>query len=150
MDYIHEAEKGLKNYNRLTMSLQQLERRLDKLSVRGGPTARVTAALELSGVRASRLRSAEQIVFEILETQSALAETKEALANIDSLLDNMSRETGCEWYGQMLREWYICRRPRKELEALFCKSNRSLYNMRSEAIKAFAVAYFGIRPLRGM
>jgi len=150
VNYIAEAEKVLRNYRRLQLSVALLEKKLSRLCVASGPSKRTTATLELSGIRASKNRSAEQIVFEIMEIQGSLMETKEEIADIDQLLVDLSAENGCEWYGNFLRAWYVDKQPKEQIENVFSKSKRSLYNMRDEAIKAFAVAYFGIRPLKGM
>ncbi len=150
MDYIKESEKILRHYRRLQLSVPMLEKQLSRLCGKGGPSSKVTAVLDLSCVRASSNRSAEQIIFEIMELQGCLVETKERLEEIDQLLLDLSSERGCDWHDKFLREWYVDNLPRAEIEAHFDRCKRNLYNMRDEAIKAFAVAYFGIRPFRTM
>lgn len=150
MNYIDESAKVLRNYRRLKLSVIISERRLIRLYREGSPTYAITSTLDLSGIRTSKRRDAEQISYEIIELECSLAETKEIMSEIDQLLIELSNEPGCRWYEDFLRAWYIEKMPKKEIEYKFNYGQRNIYKMRDKVIRAFAVAYHGIRPLKGM
>lgn len=150
MNYIEESVKILHNYRRLQLSVMSSERRLARLLATAGPSTKITATMDLSGIRASTSKDVEQTIFEMLELQGSITETKEAIREIDQLLVDLSSETECDWYADFLKAWYVNKLSRKTIEQQFNYGERNIYNMREKSIKAFAVAWFGIRPLKGM
>lgn len=132
----------------MVISYDNLWRRRRRLVAMGGPSSKVTATLDITGIRGNNLKSAEQIIFELIEIDDSIDATKEMIDSVDRLLIEMSSAPNCQpWYGKFLREWYIDNVPRSEIEQHFDMSKRSLYNMRDEALQAFADVYFGIRSL---
>ena len=71
------------------------------------------------------------------------------LSKIDQVLKEISQEEGCEHYGQVLKEWYVCRTPKDEIaKAVGYSSKQSIYDIKNRAIRKFAVRHFGLEALR--
>lgn len=144
MDYIRKSEKVLKTYRRLKYSIRTLEKRKQRIIAMGGPSDKLTSTLEITGIRGTGSNMpAEQLIMELYDIEQSLKGTKQEMNIVDDVLRIISKE-GEWWFGHLLRDWYISKMPKIDLEKKYHTSNRNLYNMRNRALKEFSVGYFGI------
>jgi DNA-directed RNA polymerase specialized sigma subunit len=70
------------------------------------------------------------------------------IAKVDSLLNAISQDLGCERYKDILFMWYVEKKPKEYIANEVGYSQRqSVYEIKNKAIKKFAVALFGIVAL---
>lgn len=145
MNYIEEAEKYLKHHNDLYRSLRNMHRERAKLIGKGGPKfykeADYTQPVVTGGLGQEE---AYNLLFKIKVLSDNIAKTEEKIKEIDIILEDISREPGCELYGDILKKWYIIKMPREEIaqEASYCE--RNIYKIKDKAIRKFAVNLFGL------
>lgn len=77
------------------------------------------------------------------------SETEQEMKDIDEALEDISKDAGCEFYGSVLRKWYIDGiKPKEEIaRQLNYSSKTSIYDIRHDAIRKLAVALYGKRAL---
>jgi hypothetical protein len=144
MDYIRKSEKVLKTYRRLKYSIRTLEKRKQRIISMGGPSENITSSLEITGIPGTgSTMPAEQLISELYSIEQALKATRAEMGIVDDVLRTISKE-GVWWYGHLLRDWYIYKKTKKEIEKKYHTSERNAYNMRNQALQEFAVAYYGI------
>jgi len=151
VNYIKEAEKYLYYYNELYRSLEHMRRERSRLIGKSCPSSDVVAKFDLTGVRASAHDEAINDLYKIKVLTENIAETEKALAEVDKILEEISKDPGCELYGEVLRKWYIEKIPKEEIaeEIGYSENSRqSIYNIRNAAIRKFAVRLFGIGALK--
>jgi hypothetical protein len=155
MNYIKEAENVLWYYNDLYRSIENMNREIAKIVSRQGPSTLNAISLEQTGVRGGG--SADDNVNNLMFKLKTLTENRERtiaeLEKVDAIFDDIKKEPGCELYGEVLREWYIYRAPKEEIARQIGyspTSRTSIYDIRSRAIRKFAVRYFGIEALKGI
>ena len=144
MDYIRKSEKVLKTYRRLKYSIRTLEKRKQRIISMGGPSENITSSLEITGIPGiGSTMPAEQLISELYSIEQALKATKAEMGIVDDVLRTISKE-GEWWYGHLLRDWYIHKKSKRELEKKYHTSSRNVYNMRNRALQEFAIGYFGL------
>ena len=90
-------------------------------------------------------------LFTIQKLTKSRKETKEKLKEIDSLLECLEEENGCELFGQVLRKWYIEKIPKEDIaREIGYSSRQSIYTLKGKAIRKFAVRLFGLKSLKMM
>ena len=151
MNYIREAEKYLWYYRDLQYSLKQLDREIERLKMEGAP--RDIKALNYDGMPHGQIYqdSMYNIAFKLQLCLRSREETLKELQEIDQILEDISKEKGCEDYGKVLRMWYIEKRTKEEIaEALnySTASRQSIYQIRDRAIRKFAIRKFGLDALK--
>jgi hypothetical protein len=151
MNYIKEAENILWYYNDLYRSVENLNREIAKIVGRQGPSALTAIQLDQSGIRGSG--DADDNTYNLLFRLKTLSENREKtlaeLEKVNGLLDEISRESGCELYGQVLKEWYIHKTPKDEIaKRVGYSQKKSIYQIRSQAIRKFAVRHFGLEAIK--
>jgi len=148
MSYIRKSEQVLKNYRKLKYSLKILTRRKQRLIEIGGPSDKVVATLDITGVYGSgSTMPAEKLISELYEIEQSIKATKEEMRIVDDVLRSISRD-GEGWYGDLLRDWYINKKSKKELERKYHSSSRNLYYMRNIALSEFATTYYGYPAIK--
>lgn len=151
MNYIKEAENILWYYNDLYRSIENMNREIAKLVSKQGPSALNAIQLEVTGIHGSGDAddNTYNLLFKLKTLSENRAKTIEELEKADKILDEISQESGCELYGQVLKEWYIKRTPKDEIAEQIGYSTRvSVYQIRDRAIKKFAVRHFGLDTLK--
>lgn len=149
MDYIKEAEKKLHYYHILRQSIEQMDRDISRLVALAGPKHLSAMSLDQSGIRGSGMDETVNLLFQIDQLQNSKEETLQELAEMDALLDNISVED--KWYGPVLRSWYIERKSKETIAEEFGYSGfTSVYTLKNEAIRRFAVLLFGIKAWRAV
>ena len=149
MDYVKEAENKLRYYRTLHRSIEQMDRDISRLVARAGPKNLSAMVLAQSGIRGAGVDETVNILYQIGELQNSRAETVRELAEVDELLDTISGED--KRYGPVLRSWYIERKSKETIaEELGYSGFRSVYTLKNEAIRRFAVLLFGIKAWRAV
>ena len=150
MDYIREAENYLKNYKRLEKSVENLNFELSKLNM-SRTSGNLTQRFEPTGVRNSRNDpDAEVQLLKWTQLKAMITETQEEINNIDYNLKFLSLEVGCEFYGKLLKMWYIDKDDISFIAQEVGYSKSKLYTHRQNALKKLSVQLFGKRALVGI
>ncbi len=150
MNYIKEAEQYLKYYADLHKSIENMDKEIARLIYRSVPKGSTSSVLDLTGIRGNNNQDdAYNTLFKIQNLIKSKANTEEELEKIDKILEDISQEKDCEYYGQVLRKWYIERIPKEDIaREIGYSSKRSVYSLRSKAIRKFAIRLFGLEALK--
>ena len=152
MDYIKEAENYLKYYNDLYKSIEIMKKRRRYLIYGTGPKSPSTINYDITGIHSSgKYDEMINIIYEIQRIDDSIKETSEELKKIDEILDDISKDPECEFYGPVLRKWYIEKVPKEEIaEQIGYSSRQSIYTIKNLAIRKFAIRMFGIEALKAV
>lgn len=149
MNYIKECEEILKTHRKLYFALQTLTNRKNKIIERGIPA-------ELSGIDYSRpaiqkFDYSEDImkdIYELMDVNAQINETKEEMKLVDDILEDIEKENSelCKF----LKLKYITdyKKSIGEIAKILGysqESTKTIYNLKNEALKGFAIRYFGAR-----
>jgi hypothetical protein len=147
VDYIREAEKYLSNYKRLEKAIENLSFELSKTNMMR-TSNNITQQFEPTGIKSSRNdMDAEMQLLQWTQLKAMQTETQEELNNIDYNLKYISLDSGCEFYGKLLRMWYIDKTDIMAISQEVGYSKRQLYEHKAKAIKALSIQLFGKRAL---
>lgn len=153
MDYIREAEKVLRHYRDLKYALDNLRHQIEIIIKRYGPSDAKIAQLDETGIKCGHYDNTLNDMFKLQVLSENEKKTAEEIKKIDEILNQIEKEPGCEYYSQVLRLWYIEKVPKEEIAGLIGyspNSRQSIYNIKDQAIRKFAVMYFGIGALKAM
>lgn len=156
MNYIEEAEKYLRNYRHLRGSVETMRRERERLIGKAGPRGEENMAIALDAVGVGRGSAGEyddaiNLIWRIRELTENIQKTEERLKEIDRILEEISEGDGCEFYGRVLRAWYIDGIAKEDIAAeIGYESRTSIYTIRNRAIRKFAVRVLGIRALEAI
>ncbi|CEP67867.1 RNA polymerase sigma factor, region 3/4 [Moorella glycerini] len=151
MNYIKEAENYLRYYHDLYKSLENINRQIARLIGRAAPREVTAICFDETGIKSGRYDETLNTLFELQKLVECREETQTALSEIDKILEEISREPGCELYGQVLRKWYIEKKSKEEIaEELGYSSRQSVYDIKNRAIRIFAVRLFGLGALKAI
>lgn len=151
MDYIKEAEKYLWHYRDLKLSLDRINREIIKIKWDGCPAD--ISAINLDGMPHNPKFQDDMInlIYKLKTYQEMQENTQKEINEIDNILKNISKEPGCENYEKVLRLWYIDKKSKEEIAAsLNYNSRKSIYTLRNEAIRKFAINLFGLSALKAI
>lgn len=150
MNYIKEAENYLYHYADLYKSIENMDREISKLVRDSGPKDIKAMQYDADKVQTScKQDEAFNTLFKIQTLTASRKETKKKLSEIEKLLKELSKDEGCELYGQVLRKWYIERIPKEDIaEQIGYSSRQSIYTLKSKAIRKFAIRLFGLEALK--
>ena len=147
MNYIQEAEKRLRHYRDLEHSIEQMNKDVARIIARSSPSELNAVAMDITGIRGSRVDEACNILFELQTLQESINNTTEEIASINAILKEISREKDCHLYGKVLYLWYVKRAEKDDIAREIGYSRRQLYNIKDAAIRKFAVRILGIKAL---
>lgn len=151
MNYIKEAENILWHYNDLYKSLSNLDKQISKIVRHAQPSELNAISLEPTGVHGSRDDNTYNMLFELQTLTANREKTVNELAEINKLLDDISAESGCELYGKVLRKWYIEKLPKDDIaHDMGYATKKSVYDIKNQAIRKFAVQMFGLAALKAI
>lgn len=129
-----------------------MNREIAKIVSRQSPSTLNAISLEPTGVRGSG--DADDNTYNLLFRLKTLTDGREKtlteLEKVDQILDDISRESGCELYGMVLREWYIVRTPKDEIGPKIGYGRRNIYYIKDKAIKKFAIRHFGLDAVKAI
>jgi hypothetical protein len=154
MDWIREAESVLRHYRDLTYALKNLNHQIARLTWKGTPHELTAAPIDQVGVSGSGYSDdAMNIAYQLMMLQQSKKETQEEIKRIDNILAGLDDAPGCENYSQVLKYRYIEQYPMEEVAGLLnysANSRRSVYGIKNQAIRKFAVRYFGLPALKAI
>lgn len=149
MNYIREAENYLYHYRDLYKSIENMDREISRLIRNSGPQDITGISYDGVGQGQVSQDDAFNTLFKIQKLTESRKETKEKLEKIDTLLDDLSEDEGCEFFGEVLRKWYIEKIPKEEIATdIGYSSRQSIYTLRGKAIRKFSIRLFGIESVR--
>lgn len=149
MNYIKEAENVLKYYRDLNRSIDHMSHEIGKLMGQNAPHHLTAVPLDpAGGIHGSGKDDTYNVLYKIKVLTENRDKTKAELDTINQILDEIIKEPGCEKYRYVLMEWYIHRTPKEEIAEEMPCSVRNVYRLRDEAIKKFALRYFGLEVLK--
>ena len=105
------------------------------------------SVIDETGVRGSRNDNTGFLFNNLLELQENRELTVQQLREIDETLEAISRQEKCEYYGRILRLWYIEGITKERIAEFLNYSEKSVYNKRKLAIEKLAVQLFGVKAV---
>lgn len=153
MDYVHEAEKVLYHYRDLKYALKNLNEQIAIMIGQSAPAQAKGAEFEITGVKYGYHNDAVNVLFKLKVLTENKEKTAAEIKRVDDLLDALDKDPDCEYYSQVLRLWYIERKPKEEIAGLIGyspNSRQSIYNIKDQAIRKFAIMYFGLGALKAI
>lgn len=147
MNYIQEAEKRLRHYRDLEKSLEQMDKDIARITKRSGPSNLNAVAMDITGIRSGRQDEAINILYELQTLSESKMDTEEEIKEIAELLEEISQDADCGFYGKVLYSWYVKRKSREDIAKEIGYSVRQVYNIKNAAIRKFAVCILGIKAL---
>ncbi len=150
MDFIKESEKVLSHYKDNLRSLEWQEKQIQRLKWAGAPDD--ITGINLDGLpKGSNAEGMMNLAFELKAYIDMKTATEEEIKDVDKILNEMSKDSGCELYGEMLRSWYIEGIPKEKiLEEFSYSSLTSIYELKGKAIKKLAVCLFGSKARKAI
>ncbi len=147
MNCIREAEEHLWYYRDMKRSLEHIERKLNKLHWDGKPQE--LKAVEIDGMPHANRQHDDMIniMYEYKRYLHMKETTELEIKEIDMILDDITKEKGCEHYKDVLKMWYIEKATKYEIALKIGYSERSVYHHKEKAIKKFAIQLFGLSAL---
>lgn len=152
MNYIKEAEEILKYYRDLDRSVDHMGHEIAKLIGHNAPSRLSAISLDLTGVHGSGSEddNTYNVLYKIQLLSESREKTRREMELVNTILQEISQDPGCEEYKNFLIHWYVSRTPKEEIAEIFGYSRRSIFNLRDQAIKKFAVRYFGIDAMKAI
>lgn len=152
MNYIREAENVLLYYKDLFRSIENIGREIARLARTQGPGNLTAVSNDITGIVGSgKHDEAINAIYKIQVLTRNRESTQAELSEVEKILGEISKEPGCEYYGPVLRKWYIERVPKEEIArkiGLSSTSRASVYDIKGKAIRKFAVTLFGIDAVK--
>lgn len=138
-------------YNNIYNSLTNLDKQIAILIRQQGPKPLTAVSMDLTGVRGGRVDNTEATMYRLQVLEHCRAESLLALDKADGMLQEISKERGCELYGMVLRLWYIEKLPKEEIADRVGYATRvSVYQIKQRAIRKFAANMFGVNAVKAM
>ena len=154
MNYIKECEEILKSHRKLYFALQTLEKRKNKLIIKGIPA-------EISGIDYSKpsiqkfdySEDAMKDIYELLDINAQINETKEEMNLVNNILEDIEKEKEelCRFLKlKYITDYKISLGEIAKVLGYSQESTKTIYNLKNEALKEFAIRYFGARATHFM
>lgn len=153
MNYIREAEKYLWHYRDLERSLSQICEEITRLKYVYCPDdyPKSTISDGMPDSPYPHEHDLMDVAFKLKIYLESKEKTEKEMKDIERILDEISQEPGCENFGRVLKMWYIDKLPKEEIaEILGYSSRQTIYNIKSAAIKKFAISLFGLDALKAV
>ena len=151
MNYIREAENVLIHYKDLYQSIENMDKQICQLTLKGCPKYIAAIVHDEIGIKSGKHDEVINTLFEIQTLNENKLKTQEELNKVNAILDGLSKEQGCGLYKVVLWKWYIERIPKEDIaEQIGYSSRQSIYSIRNAAIRKFAIRIFGIEALRAV
>lgn len=142
MDIIKECESVLNHYRGILVGADTLKKRIDKLVKKAGPN-------EIKGISYEDVGKGSPDQLEAVEFFSTLCllkkdqeETEEEARIITETLATLTKE-----HRELIEDYYIKKISLEDIAAKQQVSLRTIHRNKKEAIKSFAVRYFGAKVL---
>lgn len=147
MNYIQEAEKKLWHYRDLESSVDQMNKQIAKIINRSSPNELNAVAMDITGIRSSKVDEAYNVLFELQTLRDSVEQTMQEIADIEEILKEISLEKDCHLYGKILYLWYVKRMEREDIAKEIGYTTRHVYRLKEAAIRKFSIQILGIKAL---
>jgi hypothetical protein len=151
MNCIREAENYLRYYRDLHQSIEHADYMINKLVGQTAPKGMSAISIDITGVSGTKPINTLNQMYQLQMWKEMKGRTLVEIEKVDSVLDSISQEQGCERYKDILFMWYVEKKAKEDIaEEIGYSHRQSVYEIRNKAIKKFAVALFGIVALEAM
>ena len=143
MNYFKSAEQVLSSVPALKRSLQNLERRKERIIENGAPGELGAVDPSKPYVNSTFVSDTLNDLLELNEVTKCIKLTEAKLEEIEGVLSQLEEEQR-----KILVMWYIERRKKESIaEALAYESITTVYDKRNRAVAEFALSYYGAAAL---
>lgn len=135
-------------YNELQQAIKTADKMIAKLAYKTAPGQ--LNAISLDSVHAGNVTNTYEQIYQLQLWTERKSDTLEEIKKIDDTLNAINRQSGCEYYKDILTLWYVDKIPKREIARKlgFADTSRGyMFVLKNRAIKKFAVALFGIDAL---
>ena len=150
MNCIREAENYLRYYRELHQSIKHADNMIKKLMYQTAPNEMSAVSSDVTGIRAGKPINTLNQMYELQMWQEIKGRTMIEIEKVDSILNSISQEQGCEYYKDILFMWYVQKKDKEEIAEEIGYTERHLRRIKNEAVKKFAVSLFGIVALEAI
>lgn len=151
MNCIREAENYLRYYRELKKSVEHADRMIGQLMRQTAPRMIGAVTMDITGIRTSQPHDTLNQIYQLQKWQEMKELTLNEIGKVDSVLDAICQDSGCERYKEVLVMWYVEKMDKDMIAGKFGYSSRqSVYDMKNKAIRKFAVALFGVTALKAI
>ena len=141
MDYIKEAENYLKHYASLRKSVSHARYMIDKLMMKSCPGEVSAVNNDITGVSAQHPVNTLQEMYELQQWQKIVTDNEHEIKHISDTLESLEDKEKL-----ILEMWYVNKMQAIDIMNEFeYDERRSVYNLKSKALKNFAINLFGIK-----
>jgi hypothetical protein len=109
--------------------------------------------MDLTGVRAPQSHDTLNQIYQLQKWQEMKELTLIEMEKVDDALAVICHDSGCERYKDVLVMWYVAKLDKEDIarEIGYSETSRkSIYEIKSKAIRKFAVALFGVTALKAI
>lgn len=141
MDYIKEAENYLKHYASLRKSVSHARYMINKLMMKSCPGEVSAVNNDITGVSAQHPVNTLQEMYELQQWQKIVTDNEHEIKHISDTLESLEDKEKL-----ILEMWYVNKMQAIDIMNEFeYDERRSVYNLKSKALKNFAINLFGIK-----
>lgn len=139
MNYFKAAEQVLSSVPDLERSLENLERRKERILSEGSPRGVAELDFDKPFVDTRYINKTLTEALSLSECTRCIDKTRSDLEEIRAIIEQLPDELR-----RLVLLWYVEKRPRDSImEELNIASPTTLYNKRNNAVGKFALLYFG-------
>lgn len=139
MNYFKAAEQVLSSVPDLERSLENLERRKERLLSDGSPQGIAEFDFDKPFVDTRYINRTLTEVLSLSECARSIDKTRSDLEEIRTVIGQLPDEQR-----QLVSLWYLEKKPKEEImQSMEIYSNSTIYAKRNKAVAAFALLYYG-------
>ncbi len=150
MNCIREAENYLRYYRELHKSIEHADYMISKLSWKTAPKEMSAVSIDITGIRAGKPCNTLNQMYQLQIWQEMKDRTLAEIEKVESILNFISQEQGCERYRDILYMWYVEKKSMMFIAENVQYTERHLWRLKKEIIQKFAVALFGVTALQAV
>ena len=139
MNYFKAAEQVLSSVPDLERSLENLERRKERLLSEGSPRGIAELDFDKPFVDTRYINKTLTEALSLSECARCIDKTRSDLKEIRAIIEQLPDELR-----RLVYLWYIEKKPKEEImQSMEIYSNSTIYAKRNKAVAAFALLYYG-------
>lgn len=139
MNYFKAAEQVLSSVPDLERSLENLERRKERLLSEGSPRGVAELDFDKPFVDTRYINRTLTEALSLSECAQCIDKTRSDLEEIKKVIEQLPDELR-----RLVYLWYVEKKPKEEImQSMGIYSNSTIYAKRNKAVAAFALLYYG-------
>lgn len=139
MNYFKAAEQVLSSVPDLERSLENLERRKERLLSEGSPREIAELDFDKPFVDTRYINKTLTEALSLSECARCIEKTRSDIEEIRAIIGQLPDELR-----QLVYLWYVQKKPKEEImQSMELYSNSTIYAKRNKAVAAFALLYYG-------